>query len=328
MMNLQERKISFNRVICRLGELTSAFAQSKLQRQLLERAIHIQANRLHRRENHVSFRIPLLVYSALRGDEHPALDLAAATLLLYMGTDLLDDLADGDMAPEWAGTNIAQVQLIAIGLFATIPQWILTQIDTAPEIVVALQRVVSLASARMAAGQLSDIGTRDNTEAEPDLQSTWRSIEEKSGAAIALLAEAGALLAGAPEAVPGYAAFGQALGSSFCLMEDCRNLMDGPDSTDLMNGTRSYPIVLHLSGIRGEEARRRFAELLRGARQDSSLRQEVLARMSAAGTFRVAGLVIDSCRRRGMQTLDELNPLEPAGSALRRFLEFGNSASV
>ncbi len=131
-----------------------------------------------------------------------------------------------------------------------------------------------------------------------------------------------------PAVAPYYAAFGHALGSAFCLAKDCRNLLDGAASTDLGNGTRTYPIVLHMSGLRSIESRQVFAELLREARHNPEKRKQVVAEMLAAGTFNVASLVIDTSRRKALKALEDAGPLEPAATALRDLCNFAKQAAA
>ena len=66
--------------------------------------------------------LPLLVHAGLRGDDRPARLLALATCLLFLGIDLLDDLADRDLTAHWEGMSEAEVQLVATGLLSTLPQ--------------------------------------------------------------------------------------------------------------------------------------------------------------------------------------------------------------
>lgn len=246
---------SSDEVLARLQALVRQLAASEKQHELLARAIGIQLRRESSGAERACVRIPLLVHAAIHGDDRPALDLAVAMLLLHLGTDLLDDLADGDMSAEWQGEEISQIQLMAIGLFATLPQLVLTRIDAPARVIVELERAVLEASARMAAGQTVDLLSRTATESDVDLKAAWQCIEDKSGAAGGLLGRAGAIFADAPEAAGHYAAFSHALGCAACVRKDCRNLMRGAASSDLANGTRTYPLTLHLSGLPGESRR-------------------------------------------------------------------------
>ncbi|HKD09492.1 MAG TPA: polyprenyl synthetase family protein [Bryobacteraceae bacterium] len=312
----------FSRVLSRIHEIASRAAVDESQRAALRSAIDIQANRLSRRESHISFRMPLTVYAAITGADEGALDIAAAMVLFYMGTDLLDDLADGDPAPEWASEPPSQSMMMAIGMFATLPQIALSQVEAPASVVLELQKALLKASVRMASGQRRDIASREAASSEINLQSAWDCIEAKSGAAIGLLGELPAILADRRELIEPYFQFGSAIGSAFCLMKDCRNLMDGAQSGDLANGTRSYPIALHMSGLRGEAAKGEFELLLQQARTDPQRRDEVRGRLLGAGTFQIAWLVIDSCRQRARSALEKAQPLEPAGAALRAMLDF------
>ena len=318
---------SFDDALARAITFVRELAAGPAQFETLEHAIRVQAGRFPSSSHHISVRIPLLVHAAIRGDERPALDLAAAMLLLYMGTDLLDDLADGDLATEWRGENLSQIQLIAIGLFATLPQLILTRLDAPRHVIVELQRAVLEASVRMGDGQRLDILSRDSMQSDISLDRAWECIELKSGAAIGLFGRTSAILAGAPELADRYAAMGHALGCAYCVMKDCSNLSRGEGSSDLMNGTRSYPLVLYISGLR-KESRGEFLELLRVARDDAAKRTEVLRRVTDAGIFQVAGLVIESCRQRAAAALEEARPLEPAASGLRHVVDFARQGAM
>ncbi|HKH36813.1 MAG TPA: hypothetical protein VKA82_06540, partial [Rubrobacter sp.] len=48
-----------------------------------------------------SIQLPLLVHTAVAGDERPALPVAAACTLLYLGADLLDSILDHELPPSW-----------------------------------------------------------------------------------------------------------------------------------------------------------------------------------------------------------------------------------
>jgi geranylgeranyl pyrophosphate synthase len=318
---------SSDEVLAQMHTLVRQLAASEKQHELLARAIGIQLRRQPPGVERACLRIPLLVHAAIRGDDRPALDLGVAMLLLHLGTDLLDDLADGDMSAEWHGEEMSQIQLTAIGLFATLPQLILARMDAPARVIVALQRTILEVSARMAAGQTADLLSRSTTESDVDLKAAWQCIEDKSGAAGGLLCTVGAILADVQEeAAAHYTAFGHAISCAACVRKDCWNLMQGATSSDLANGTRTYPLTLHLSGLRGE-SRRSFSSLLMAARHDPESRKEVLASLTAAGTFQVAGFVAESCRQRARTALELARPLEPAASGLRGFTERARRAA-
>ena len=62
--------------------------------------------------------LPVLVYSGLRGHEGPAIPLAAATTLLFLGIDWFDDVAAGDRPAEANLVLCALAQLAIAGLDA------------------------------------------------------------------------------------------------------------------------------------------------------------------------------------------------------------------
>ncbi|HUS14627.1 MAG TPA: hypothetical protein VM536_06365, partial [Chloroflexia bacterium] len=63
-------------------------------------------------------QVPLLVYAALTGAEEPALPVAGACTLVYLGADLFDNLADGELPASWAPWGTGQASLAATMLMA------------------------------------------------------------------------------------------------------------------------------------------------------------------------------------------------------------------
>src|SRR5581483_4314748 len=70
-------------------------AQTPLQRHLLETALIGLRSQAAARDLLPCIHLQLLVYGAIRGDDAPAVPLAVATGLQYLGVDIIDDLTDG-----------------------------------------------------------------------------------------------------------------------------------------------------------------------------------------------------------------------------------------
>ncbi len=73
------------------------------QCEVLSQAIAIQNSHKRPLAGPSAARLTLLVHSATRDDKPPPIDLAAAVNVYILGRALLDDLVDGDLAPEFRG---------------------------------------------------------------------------------------------------------------------------------------------------------------------------------------------------------------------------------
>jgi len=268
--------------------------------------------------------LPLLVYAGIRGDEAPARPLAVATTLLYLGIDLIDDLADGDLVdgalpPHWDGYRATEINLAAATLLSSLPQLALAELDVPPDRGVALQRVLARGLLRMSAGQQRDLALAGTSGA--DVGEVEASVVAKSGEGWALFAALAAQLAGAePEVVDAYASFGRWLGAARQIANDCHDLFTAAHSRDLASGARTLPIAMHLERLAGQE-RHSFLGLLDGARRDSGAQRAVRARLRAAGELLRCGVQVEvHCRRAG-RALERARPLEPAAGLLRSMID-------
>ena len=78
--------------------------------------------------------LPLAVHAAITGKAEPALPLAAATTLLFLGIDLLDDLADGDLPDRFKKFGLTQVQLAGLTLISSLPQLMVARLPIPPSL--------------------------------------------------------------------------------------------------------------------------------------------------------------------------------------------------
>src|ERR671914_15326 len=69
-----------------------------------------------------AIQLPLLVHAAITGDERPALPVAGACTLLYLGADLFDSILDHELPPSWQGRDSSQASLAATTLLGALPQ--------------------------------------------------------------------------------------------------------------------------------------------------------------------------------------------------------------
>ena len=144
----------------------------------------------------MAVQLPLLVHEAITGDERPALPVAGACTVLYLGADLLDSVLDRELPPSWQARGPAEAELAANAFLASLPQLSLAQLreeGTSSARLWALTRLFADTLLTMSAGQYEDL--RFPNLENVSLENSLAMVERKSGSAAALLAKAGALLA-------------------------------------------------------------------------------------------------------------------------------------
>jgi geranylgeranyl pyrophosphate synthase len=260
-------------------------------------------------------RVPLLVYSCLKGDWAPALPLATANTLLHAGIDILDDVMDGDPRPWWREFRSAEVMLAAAILICALPQLALAELDAPPGTIVAMQHALATAGLVMAAGQQRDVVMTDRNDALAE--AVLASVEAKSGEAMAVAATLAAELAAAPAAqVDAGARLGRALGTAVQLRSDCLDLLAEADSGDLRHGTRTLPLALYLTSTSGPR-REEMIELLALSRTDYVARTRVRALLVHSEVMRQTDAIIEMYCGHAYTALRDLSGDGPAAGALR-----------
>lgn len=288
-------------------------AANPLQRSLLARAFGGLRSQIGM-DHPLCIPVPLSVYEAICGTDSPAVPLAAAATMLYLGVDIFDDLADRDLPGHWQGCHPGEVSLAAATLFSALPQLVIAELDAPCERIAAMQQIVAAGLLQMAAGQQMDIALCGAGEASTE--QVEKSVEGKSGAEIAMFARLAAVFAGCgPELVESCGAFGIALGTAGQLASDCHDLFQAAESHDLANGTRTWPIASHLGRLQGED-RQRFLALLDRARLDSAARDAVRYQLRAAGELRRCAFVVEIYIQRARREFRAVRPVEPETSGL------------
>lgn len=307
-------------VLARAEAFALHHAVTPEQRRLLATAFHGRRTQLCQREVSPDdldcVDLPRSVYAAVRGDRAAALPLAIATTVLWTGIDLLDDVMDGDLPPEWQGVRPAEITLAAATLISALAPLALSQLDAPAATLLAMHQTLAGGLLAMSGGQQADVAMADSDAAT--VEAVEASVAGKSGAGMAMLATLAAQFAGAPaETVSVYGEMGHALGTARQLHSDCYDLFVAPHSKDLAGGTRTWPIAWRLQGLAGEE-RGRFLALLHRARTDAAAREAVRAHLIEAGALRGCAFVIELYCDRARRALSRTHPREPAACALRR----------
>jgi geranylgeranyl pyrophosphate synthase len=264
--------------------------------------------------------VPLLVHAALTGAEAPALPVAAACTLVYLGADLFDNLADGELPACWAPWGAGQASLAAATLLAALPGLALARLaDTAAARRWELAHLFAASLATMSAGQHDDLRFAEAAEVTPAI--CREMVERKSGAEGALFATAGAMLARADAGqIAHYAAFGRCLGSAVQLASDLADLWGAGPSQDLLTGKQTLPIAHALTVLAGT-ARSDLLAQLAAARETADAHPGVQATLAGAGSLRYTALVVGVYRQEGLRHLAAAVPRQPAATALRALLD-------
>jgi len=271
-------------------------------------------------------QLPLLVHAAVTGDERPALPVAAACTLLYLGVDLQDSILDHELSPYWLTRDPAEANLIATTLLAALPQLSIARLQgqgTPPARLWALARLFADTLLTVMAGQHEDLLFSNMDYVS--LEDSRVMVERKSGSASALLARAGAVLATEDHCtIEAYASFGSCFGIAKQLMNDVWGIWGEGTSQDLLNGRRTFPIIYALSTLRREQ-RERLQKLLSVARESAEYHDEVRTLLAAAGSVRYTALIVWLYQQQAKNHLDAASPQAPAGRELRMLL---NQASL
>lgn len=310
-----------------LYELLDGLPVPESHRRLL--AVHVEEGRSHAETYSFlpSVDLPLLVHAALAGDERPALSVAAACTLVYLGADLLDNIADDELPERWSSRSTSEASLAATTLLAALPAHALARLEiptVSSERLRRVRRMFTDALLEMSAGQHDDLLLSACDEVTP---AAARSVvERKSGAEVALFAGAAAALAtDEPEVVERFSAFGLALGAAGQIASDLTDIWRDGVSRDLLNGRRTLPVVHALASLRGS-ARRRLRGALAAAREDVGAHDEIREALAAAGSIRYTALAVEVYRQRALCRLG--SPSSPAGAAHRALTALVDRVSV
>ena len=269
-----------------------------------------------------SIQLPLLVHAAVTGDESPALPVAGACTLLYLGADLFDSILDDELPPLWQARDPSEAGLAATTLLGALPQLSIARLQEQgmpPERLWKLAYLFADYGLKMGAGQYEDLllPSLENVS----IEDSRAMAEHKSGAEYALFATAGATLAtDDPAKIEAYAAFGSCFGIAQQLVNDAQDIWGDNYGQDLSNGKRTLPIVHALSTLGGER-RERLQKLLAAARESTDHHDEVRALLAEAGSLRYTALLVWLYQQQARSHLASASPRESAAQELYALLD-------
>jgi len=310
------------RVFAFLNSVIEALPLHPNHRELLR--IHLRAGRegAETWPEMSAIQVPLLVHTAVTGDEMPAIPVAAACTFLGLGADLYDSLLDHELPPYWHSRDPAEVSLTATTLMATLPQLSIAHLQdqgTPPARLWALAHLFAGTLQTMIAGEYEDLlfPKLENV----CLEDSRAMVERKSGSANALFARAGAVLAtDDPLTIEAYANFGLCFGIAKQLINDVWGIWGEDTSRDLLNGKRTLPIVYALATLCVEK-RNQLRRLLAAARESADYHDEVRALLAAAGSVRYTAVIVWLYQQQARDHLAAASPKEPAGEVLHMLLD-------
>jgi geranylgeranyl diphosphate synthase, type I len=310
------------RVFAFIDDLIEALPVPRSHRELLQVHLGVVREDAKACPEMAAVQMPFLVHAAIADDETPALPVAAACTLLYLGADLLDSMIDDELPPPWHIRDSAEAYLTAATLLGALPQLSIARLreqGTPPARLWRLAHLFADTVLTMNAGQHEDLLFSDLENVS--LEDSRAVVERKSGSASALLARAGAILATEdPFTIQAYTVFGSCYGIAKQLINDVWGIWGEGASQDLLNGRRTFPIVHALSALRGEQ-REQLQRLLAVARESTEHHDEVRAVLAAAGSVRYTALIVWVYQQQARNHLAAASPQGVAGRELRMLLD-------
>jgi geranylgeranyl pyrophosphate synthase len=309
-------------VFASIEELVRALPVPSCHRELLRVHVRVGEKEAEAWPAMAAVQLPLLVHAAIAGDERPAIPVAAACTLMYLGADLFDSVHDHELPAPWRARGPEEANLAASTLVAALPQLSMARLEkrgTPPGKLWALTRLFASTLLRMSAGQHQDLAFPDMESVS--LEQSLAMVGRKSGSDSALFATSGAVLATEDASkVEAYAAFGSCLGTARQLITDVYDIWADAPSRDLWNGKRTLPIVHALCVLQGRH-RERMRALLAASRESAEHHDEVRAMLAATGSVRYTALIIRLHQRQARNYLTAASPRGSAGRELHALLD-------
>jgi len=306
-----------------LQRFISEAAQGAPQRRLLDTAL--EGLRRHIGESRAedamipSIDFPFAICAAARAQDLDSVTaLAGACSLVFLGLDILDDVADGDRPAHWGDCSTAEINLAGATVLSTLPSLAIARLDIPAELRAAMLQTLSLGLLRMSAGQYADLAMTDTLIV--DLERVEASVIGKSGEQVATYCTLAAQLVGSsPAQIADYTEMGRHFGTAGQLLSDCNELLCDPEMRDLAHGARTLPVALYLTRL-DDAQRQMFLALLDRARHDKSARLEARDRIRATATVRRVVVKAELYRQSARRAAARACPEESRRRLLDRLL--------
>ena len=267
----------------------------------------------------VFIHFPLLVYGLFHDEIEQAVPLTGVTTLFFMGIDLFDDVADGDLPEDvWDGVGDDEVNLAAATLFFSLPLLAAGNLKTSEITKSTIRDVLAKGFFTMASGQHADLLYTGAGAVSPD--TVEDSVRFKAGEELATFARLAALHANASEKnVEHCACLGRAAGTAMQLTSDAVDLFAASWSRDLAKGTRTLPVALYLDSL-DDAGRNNFVKILHEARTDRIAQETVRRLLTDGGILRKMACITEMYCGEALMHLDMLGSDRPSADELRSFI--------
>lgn len=246
--------------------------------------------------------------AALAVGEEPELanGLAAAAILFYAASDIIDDAQDGELAGNPAWRDWSWQHAVNVGnLLLFLSGSTLQEIEAPAEMRSAWALSFAEAGARLASGQHLDLLATPG--ASMDEAALTRITRDKAGAAWACLASLGPMAAYSP-VLPRWRAFGETLGTLYQLVSDVWPYVQEAPHRDLAVGKLTLPLLA------AREADPSIATLWeKGLPLDADEQARLRRLVYDSGAVMYAEMRVEILRK---EALDHLAVLEPQASEL------------
>jgi geranylgeranyl diphosphate synthase type I len=263
--------------------------------------------------------LPRLACEASGGDPFLATPVAAAWQVVRMAAKLFDDVEDGQMNGDAAGSiNLATSLLF----MASLALGELPARGVSLECVHALNQALNRAMLWACTGQHADLAAARTGPAGVDPDAWLETARAKSGELLAWAAWAGALVAGADRrTLTCYREYGCHLGVLLQVADDFHDVWYPNGGSDLAAGRPTLPVCYALSVVRGAERTRLVALLDRAARGDEVGEAQAREWLTDLGAQAYLLVVARAQYRQALAALQRAGPGLPAGRQLIALLD-------
>lgn len=249
--------------------------------------------------------IPLLVHGGITGSVKEALPLGSLGAFLFLGMDIIDDIADGDSKDHWPQYNSSELELASSLFLSALPQLLISGLKAPPCVLTKIQRRFAQGILNAAEGQQKELIMKGKTDILP--KEVEHSVAGKSSGLATLAFITACFAKASKDQINYYEEMGGDLGIAAQLTTDFYDLFQAPLSRDLKNGIRTLPIVLYLEKCSVAE-RKTFLKLLKDARKNPIRRKDVRSLLLSKGIARLTAFIVELYCERARKKLNLAGP--------------------
>ncbi|MEM6489299.1 MAG: polyprenyl synthetase family protein [Pseudomonadota bacterium] len=250
--------------------------------------------------------------------------VGALATLFETGIDIIDNVADRELAPHWAAAPDGAATLVGTLFVSGLPMALLAALPIPETRRIRLLATIGRFSTAIAHGQQEDYAL-SGAEIVP-LDRIEASYRQKTGDRHAMLVRLALEAAGETEDAPLQAAetFGRALGLALQIRSDIGHLFGEEALRDVRNGTRTWPVAFALQAAEGAAR----SELLRLLDPGAGSAEALVDWLTARGVLVAATLRAERAAAEARALLSALVRTEAATALLDRATRRGGVAAA